>query len=158
MKVSQKAIYGLRALAALAQASSSNGHGLSARALAREECLPEDYLEKILQHLKKNGFVKAEKGVNGGYSLAKAPEAITSWNIIETLDGGFKETPHPDFPGFSQTSSTCPIMTHCQTKNVWEQLESVIKNTLSQVTLADLAPKETHTRHPLGVKTRRAKP
>lgn len=143
MKVSQKASYGLRALAALAQCPE--GHGLSAHVLAQEEHIPEDYLEKILQHLKRSGFVASEKGVRGGYMLAKAPSEITSWDILETLDGGFKEATHPPFSG---TLAPCPVMTHCQTKNVWEQLEGVIKNTLSKVTLADLVPKEAHTRHP----------
>ncbi len=131
MKVSQKASYGLRALVALARHSN----GCSARILAEEERIPEDYLEKILQHLKRGGFVVSEKGVRGGYALAKAPDEITSWEVIETLDGGFKEAKHPTFPG---ALSPCPILTHCQTKNVWEQLEGIVRNTLSKITLADL--------------------
>lgn len=139
MKVSQKAAYGLRALAALARTS---GHdGLSVRTIAREEHLPEDYLEKILQQLKRAGFVVSEKGARGGYTLSKSPKDITSWDILETLDGGFKEASRSTFSG---TLSPCPVLSHCQTKNVWEQLESAIKNTLSRVTLADLVPKEAH--------------
>lgn len=134
MKVSTKASYGLRALAGIARYPE----GISAHALAEEERLPEDYLEKILQHLKRAGFVVSQKGVRGGYALAKPPETITSWSVIETLDGGFKETPHPTFPGFSKQSPACPIMTHCQTKNVWKQLEDIVRNTLSKITLADL--------------------
>ncbi len=135
MKVSHKASYGLRALAGLSRHSAS----ISAHILAREEHIPEDYLEKILQHLKRSGFVISEKGVRGGYALAKPPERITSWEVIESLDGGFQTSSRPVFSG---TLSPCPILSHCATKNVWEQLESVIKNTLSKVTLADLVPKE----------------
>lgn len=135
MRISRKASYGLNALAALAR----HPRGCSVHILAQEERLPEDYLEKILQHLKRGGFVVSEKGAHGGYALAKPPQTITSWDIIETLDGGFKETARPAFPG---TLSPCPVMTYCQTKNVWEQLGSAIKNTLSRVTLADLVPQE----------------
>lgn len=140
MKVSQRASYGLRALVALAR----HPNGCSAHILAQEEHIPEDYLEKILQHLKRSGFVASEKGVRGGYMLAKTPSEITSWDILETLDGGFKEATHPPFSG---TLAPCPVMTHCQTKNVWEQLEGTIKNTLSKVTLADLVPKEARIKN-----------
>lgn len=135
MKISRKASYGLSALVALAR----HPEGCSVHALAQEERLPEDYLEKILQHLKRGGFVVSEKGARGGYALAKSPHSITSWDILETLDGGFEETGHPAFSG---TLSPCPVMTHCQTKSVWEQLESTVKNTLSRVTIADLVPHE----------------
>ncbi len=140
MKVSQKASYGFRALAGLARHSS----GCSAHVLAQEEHIPEDYLEKILQHLKRSGFVVSEKGVHGGYTLATAPENITSWDVIEALDGGFTEATRASFSG---TLAPCPVMTHCQTKNVWEQLEGVIKNTLSKVTLANLVPKEARAKN-----------
>ncbi|MFZ1735670.1 MAG: Rrf2 family transcriptional regulator [Candidatus Moraniibacteriota bacterium] len=139
MRISRKASYGLSALAALTR----HPRGCSVHVLAQEEHLPEDYLEKILQHLKRSGFVVSEKGAHGGYTLAKPPQEITSWDIIETLDGGFKEALHPAFSGIL---SPCPVMTHCQTKSVWEQLESTIKNTLSRVTLADLVPKEARTK------------
>lgn len=139
MRISRKASYGLSALAALTRHPS----GCSVHVLAQEEHLPEDYLEKILQHLKRSGFVVSEKGTHGGYTLAKPPQAITSWDVIEALDGGFKEAAHPAFSG---TLSPCPVMTHCQTKNVWEQLESTVKNTLSRVTLADLVPQEARTK------------
>ena len=140
MKISRKASYGLSALAALAR----HPGGCSVRSLAQEEHLPEDYLEKILQHLKRGGFVVSEKGVRGGYMLAKPPHTITSWDIIEILDGGFKEAVRPAFSGIL---SPCPVLTHCQTKSVWEQLESAMKNTLSRVTLADLVPQDAHMKH-----------
>ncbi len=135
MKISLKTPYGLSALAALARHPS----GCSVHALAQKEHLPEDYLEKILQHLKQSGFVVSQKGIRGGYALAKSPRAITSWDILWTLDGSFKKTPRPAFSG---TLSPCPVLTHCQTKSVWEHLESAMKNTLSRVTLADLVPQE----------------
>lgn len=142
MKVSKRASYGLRALVSLAR----HPEGASAHAIATEERLPEDYLEKILQHLKRTGFVVSQKGVRGGYSLAQSPENIASWDILETLDGGLQTVEAPIFSG---TLSPCPILSHCKTKNVWQQLESALKNTLSRVTLADLVPQETRSKRPL---------
>ena len=131
MRVSHKTSYGLRALVRLSQSKE----GISAHLLAEEECLPEDYLEKILQLLKRSGFVTSQKGVRGGYTLSRKPEAISSWDVIEALDGGFHSAARPSFSG---TLAPCPILTHCTTKTVWQQVEASMKNTLSKITLADL--------------------
>lgn len=136
MKISRKATYGLRALSALAR----HPEGRSAHTLASEECLPEDYLEKILQHLKRSGFVISEQGVHGGYTLRNAPETISIWSILEDLDGGFREIPAPSFEG---SIAPCPILSHCETKGVWQQLEGIVRNTLSKVTLKDLISERT---------------
>ena len=65
MKVSKKAYYGLRAIVGIAHFGE-----ISAHALAREENLPEEYLQKILQQLNKAGVICSEKGASGGYALA----------------------------------------------------------------------------------------
>jgi Rrf2 family protein len=67
MRISKKAYYGLRAAAALAR----NGGELSVHELAHTEDMPEDYLHKILQSLRKASLVTAAKGQGGGYALAR---------------------------------------------------------------------------------------
>ena len=62
MKISRKAYYGLRAVVVLAQERRQ----MSIHALAEAEGLPEDYLEKILQDLRRAGLVEATKGQGGG--------------------------------------------------------------------------------------------
>ena len=37
--------------------------------------------------LKKAGLVESEKGVNGGYRLAKGADKITALEIVEALEG-----------------------------------------------------------------------
>ena len=105
MKISRKASYGLSALAALAR----HPGGCSVHVLAQEEHLPEDYLEKILQHLKRGGFVVSEKGVRGGYMLAKPPHTITSWDIIEILDAASRKRCAPPSPGYSPRAPSSHI-------------------------------------------------
>lgn len=134
MKVSKKAYYGLRALTAL----SFSREGLSVRALAEQEHIPEKYLEKILQTLHRHKFVSAYKGVRGGYVLAHSPHVINAWQIIQALDGGFENIERPEMSG---SLSPCPIVTHCQTKSIWRKLDHAIQTTLSNITLADLTPR-----------------
>lgn len=136
MKVSKKAYYGLRAVLALAQKK----HPLSIHALAQAEHLPEDYLEKIVQQLRKIGLVEAKKGTTGGYSLARSPKGISVWEVLQELDGPFK-TFVPPIKG----TLPCLQPSHCQTNEVWRQLEKEIEKSLSAITLESLIPKNlTH--------------
>jgi Rrf2 family protein len=134
MKVSKKSYYGLRAILALAQAQKP----LSIHALAEAEHLPEDYLEKIVQQLRRAGLVEAKKGVAGGYSLAKPAKTITVWEIQKVLDGPLKlSTP------LVKGTLPCFQPSHCQTSEVWRTLETEMEKSLSHITLHSLIPKNT---------------
>ena len=132
MKISKKAYYGLRAVLALAQAKKP----LSIHALAETEHLPEDYLEKIVQQLRRSGLVEAKKGTAGGYSLTKPATTITVWEILKELDGPLQIF-RPPVKGILP----CLQPSHCQTNEVWRKLETEIEHSLSTVTLASLIPK-----------------
>jgi len=133
MKVSRKAYYGLRAVLALAQSAKA----LSIHTLATSENLPEDYLEKILQNLRRAEIVKAKKGTTGGYILARAKQEICVWDVLYALDGPMKI--------FSPTKGDLPCLhvSHCQTNQVWRTLEKEIEKTLSNITIEQLTPRNT---------------
>jgi Rrf2 family protein len=136
MRVSKKTYYGLRAITALAE------HGeLSVHDLAALENMPEDYLHKILQILKRHGIVSSEKGAHGGYTLARPTTSVSVWDIVSTLDGGFKSFAPPRLTNVSPY----PKLTHCQTNQVWRELEQKIETTLSATTLDQII---TPTIHP----------
>ncbi len=135
MKISKKSYYGLRAVLALAHA----GKPLSIHALAETEHLPEGYLEKILQSLRKGGVVEAKKGTTGGYSLARDKEQINVWEILRILDGPMK----PFMPPI-KGELPCFQPGHCQTNEVWRRLEHEIETSLTQVTLGSLIPEHPH--------------
>jgi Rrf2 family protein len=55
--------------------------------LARFNRLPETYLSKVFTKLRKVGIVRSVPGVNGGYELAKDPDNISFWDVIEAIEG-----------------------------------------------------------------------
>ena len=136
MKVSKKAYYGLRAIVGIAHFGE-----ISAHALAREENLPEEYLQKILQQLKKAGVICSEKGASGGYALARDAKCISVWEVILALDGKMI----PFAPPKMSTASPYPTLTHCQTNQVWRKLGEAIENTLSSMSDADLIGSKTQS-------------
>ena len=68
------------------------GHGLSLAALAEFHGVPLAYMAKQLQALSRAGLVSTRPGRTGGYRLARAPAAISLWDVVAAIDG-----PEPAF-------------------------------------------------------------
>lgn len=49
--------------------------------------LADAYLSKVFSKLSKAGIVRSTPGTKGGYELAKDPEEISFWDIIEAIEG-----------------------------------------------------------------------
>ncbi len=85
MKISKKGEYGIRALCHLAE---HGGEGVvQIREIARIESIPWKFLEGILVLMKRAGWVRSRRGVEGGYALARDPREITLGEVIRLLDG-----------------------------------------------------------------------
>lgn len=63
------------------------GKSVGIRDLATYQGVSETYLSKVFTKLRKSGIVKSIPGVNGGYELARSPEEISFWNIVEAVEG-----------------------------------------------------------------------
>lgn len=85
MRISQKGLYALQALVVLAR--HYPGDVVKIRDIAREEQLPEKFLEAILRDLKRARFVSSVRGANGGYQLKRAPKEIFLGEVIRRIDG-----------------------------------------------------------------------
>lgn len=125
MKISKRAYYGLRAAVSLAEAQGP----VSARELAERERIPEEFLEKILQKLRKAGIVESTKGVEGGYTLAN--KAASVWEILKSLEGPVRTFSSPGGKG----TLPCNFPSHCRTNDVLRRLETEIEKTLSGMTI-----------------------
>src|SRR5205823_10251122 len=85
MKLSKRTEYGLRATVQLARLWPT--HFVQARDLAREEALPNKFLESILLVLRRAGLLESKVGSGGGYRLAKSPREIMVGDLIRRLEG-----------------------------------------------------------------------
>ncbi|MDD9270463.1 RrF2 family transcriptional regulator [Paenibacillus sp. GCM10023248] len=47
----------------------------------------ETYLSKIFSKLTKAGIVSSVPGAKGGYKLAKSPDDISFWDVVEAVEG-----------------------------------------------------------------------
>jgi Rrf2 family protein len=85
MKLSRTVAYALQATLQLAQ--SGNHDPVPCSRLATEGKMPERFLLQILRNLVAHGILSSTRGVDGGYTLERAPAEISLLEIIEAIDG-----------------------------------------------------------------------
>lgn len=87
---------------------------------------------KLLKLLGRAGLVASQRGVHGGYSLARAPRHITAVDIIEAVEGPLAVTE------CTLATGLCELEPTCQLGSQWQRLSAAIRRALAELTLADL--------------------
>ena len=91
------------------------------------------FLTKILQPLIKDGIVGSQRGVGGGFYLAKAPVEITLLDIIKSQEG-------PVYLNQCLIErSSCEREFFCPVHGAWSQIRKEFMATLSRYDFASLA-------------------
>src|SRR5215475_2756803 len=88
MHISARADYAVRAAVALAARHPAT---MSAQALADEQGLPRKFLETVLADLRRADVVRAVRGRDGGYQLARDPAQVAVATILRAVDGPLAE-------------------------------------------------------------------
>ena len=127
MDVSVKGEYALRAVFDLAGRAGA-GPVKIAEIAARQE-IPQKFLELILAQLKQGGFLGSRRGAEGGYFLAKAPEAITVGEILRHIEG-------PIAPGQRLRDRAQPR--DSPFPELWGEVERALSSVIDQTSFADL--------------------
>ncbi len=77
--------YALRALVYMAEMGGEKPYPMGDIATATGA--PETFLRKVVQKLDAAGVVVTKRGVGGGVSFLKAPEAISVFEVVEAVQG-----------------------------------------------------------------------
>ncbi|QQE77214.1 Rrf2 family transcriptional regulator [Alicyclobacillus sp. SO9] len=64
-----------------------SGSSISIKDLATYQGVSETYLSKSFTKLAKAGIIRSMPGVKGGYQLARGPEHISFWDVVEAIEG-----------------------------------------------------------------------
>jgi FeS assembly SUF system regulator len=108
-------------------------HGMkSARDLSQEAKLPLPTVSKILKLLARNHLLEAHRGVRGGFTLSRKPDAITMAEVIGALEGPIGVTDCCAPP------SDCGIEKSCIVKSNWLKINKVVLEALARITLAEM--------------------
>lgn len=82
-----KGVYGLMAIIEISKGDRTNPVSLKDISIAID--VSKNYLEQLLNSLRKDGIVGSIKGIKGGYYLSKAIDEITLYDIFNSLENGF---------------------------------------------------------------------
>lgn len=137
MKFSTQEEYGLRCLLQIARAGQ--GRSLTIPEISQAEGLSEANVAKILRILRLGGFIQSERGRDGGYTLAKAPEEIVIGSVLAALGGRIIKD---DFCArYSGVKSICVHSVDCAVISLWENVQNAIDEVLFNTRLSSLIPK-----------------
>jgi Rrf2 family protein len=129
VRVSAKADYAVRAVLELAVADEGPVKG---ERIARAQEIPVKFLENILIDLRHSGIVRAQRGAEGGYWLARRPEEITLGEVIRAVEGPLASVrgEPPEEVTYSGAAE------HLQT--VWIAVRASLRTVVDEVTLAEV--------------------
>ena len=135
MKIPMKVDYGVRALVELAL-HHGEGH-IQTSVIAYKQEIPEAYLDQLMTSLNKFGFVASRRGPQGGHALAMDPKDIDLNMVMQSLDSSNSPldcliNPHD-----------CALSHSCAQQEVWKTVESAIRDVLTNITVADLAERQS---------------
>lgn len=89
--ISQTAEYALRAIVHLAgcwnaSPPQNNAGSQTVQQIAEATCVPAGYLSKVLQNLCRQKLIVSQRGLGGGFRLAKSPDAMSLYEVIQAVD------------------------------------------------------------------------
>ena len=132
MKLTSKGRYAVMALVDLARFDNINP--VSLRDISLRQGISLDYLEQIFSKLRKKEIVQSVRGTQGGYILNKNAKEIKLTNIFDAVDEKVKTVQCK-----KDSKKGCNgKATKCLTHNLWDELETHIKNFFEEKSLEDL--------------------
>ena len=128
MHVPAKVDYGVRAMLTLAEL----GEPVTSETLASAQRLPLRFLAAILVDLRRAGLVLNQRGLAGGYSLARPAHEISVADVIRALNGPLAEIrgQRPEAASYDGAA------VHLQA--VWVAVQASLRTVLESVSLADV--------------------
>jgi Rrf2 family protein len=133
MNISVKGEYALKAIFDLARRGGSNPVKIAE--IAARQKIPQKFLELILAQLKQGGFAQSRRGAEGGYLLARGPEAIMVGEVLRFVEG-------PLSPVERTRRGRRPAVETPFTE-MWARVDQAVSEIIDRTSFADLVARWT---------------
>ena len=131
MKISTKGRYAIRMLIDLSE--HMNEGFIPLKDVSERQNISKKYLEQIVPLLNNGKLLRTERGAQGGYQIAKAPDTVTVADVLRLTEGSLAPV---DCGG--QNPVQCVRGSFCAALPVWQGLTQVIIEYLESITLQDI--------------------
>jgi Rrf2 family iron-sulfur cluster assembly transcriptional regulator len=138
MNFTTKSRYAVNALADLEYLSNYD-NPVTLKDIAARQGIDLTYLEQLFRKLRIAGIVKSVRGRNGGYVYASHPKNISIKNIMDAVEENLDATK-------CAGTSSCHSGQQCNSHKLWDDLNNVVDEFLSDISITDLVdkPKDPH--------------
>lgn len=130
MKLSAYSDYAVRVLM---QTALRSPHRVTVAKVAQTFGISRHHLVKVVHDLSRNGYLSTQRGVGGGFTLARAPETIRLGDILRL--GEETETVIDCKDGENRL---CRLRPACRLKGVLDEAAAAFFAVMDRYTLADL--------------------
>jgi Rrf2 family protein len=134
--LSKKTRYAMVALAYFAREEEQKS--ILSTEIARNEKIPQRFLENILNELKKMGVLGSKPGKAGGYYLIRKPEDIKLSEIIRHFEGAIAMLFCVSEKQY-QPCEFCKDEASCKIRKVFKEIHTATFGILDNTTVKDLA-------------------
>ncbi|HXY84628.1 MAG TPA: Rrf2 family transcriptional regulator [Gaiellaceae bacterium] len=131
MRVSAKVDYALRAVIELA--ADDGDVPVKGERIAQAQEIPLKFLENILGDLRHAGIVRSQRGVEGGYWLARPPSEISVADVVRAVEGPIANVRGVGPETVAYAGSAEPL------REVWIAVRASLRSVLERVSIADVA-------------------
>jgi len=131
MLITRASEYAILSLIVLSKAKQP----MDSDTLSRELSISKSFLAKILQALAKSHILNSYKGVNGGFTLKKAPQDINMLDVLSSVEGKA-----PTVFDCAPSIDDCPS-DQAKICSLWpflNKLQGKIDSFFAELTLADI--------------------
>lgn len=131
--LSKTGLHAVRAVVALAKLPQ--GAFAGAARIAQEIGAPQNYLAKLLKSLAEEGVVESQKGLGGGFRLARAAREISLLDVVEPIERISR------WSGCVLGRAECGEADPCAIHNRWKAVRDGYLRMLQRTTIAELVAK-----------------
>jgi Rrf2 family protein len=131
--LSKTGLHAVRAMAALARLPE--GAYAGAARIAQDIGAPQNYLGKLLKALAEEGLVESQKGLGGGFRLARDPKRISLLDVVELIEHLSR------WSGCILGRPECSERDPCAIHDRWKSVRDAYLRMLQRTTLAELVAK-----------------
>ncbi len=131
MKISTKGRYALQLMLDLAVYNT--GEPISLKDISKRQGISEKYLEQIISVLNKAGYVRSQRGAQGGYMLKMEPREYTVGMILRLTEGDLAPVDcvgNSDYP--------CEKKEACVNVRIYQKIYEAVNGVIDNITLEDM--------------------